>query len=215
VGAKPIVSYDGEVRRYTPAFYSAYPILREYYRVSNRFFLGIHELRRAMLAVLYAEEFYWQYMAVYLDILKKYFRIGRDLLECPILLVRPESFDQTERLSCVDFSKCGFVRHVLAGDPDMASTKASFAEAPVYCNGSDDVTAVYDHLERIGVAWDQRFDEAMNYRKDAGRIGALQAFREKLLTALNGGLEPGRDKALAWQYPFSTRLIDLPGSITL
>ena len=71
LGKKPLVSFDSEIRRYTPAFHSAYPVLQEYYRISNRFFLGIHELRRAMLAKLYDEDYYWQYMGAYFDILKK------------------------------------------------------------------------------------------------------------------------------------------------
>ena len=80
LGKKPLVSFDSEIRRYTPAFHSAYPVLQEYYRISNRFFLGIHELRRAMLAKLYDEDYYWQYMGAYFDILKKYFWIGRDIV---------------------------------------------------------------------------------------------------------------------------------------
>jgi hypothetical protein len=75
------------------------------------------------------------------------------------------------------------------------------------------VTAVYRHLERLGIPLIQRLEDALNYRKDASRIAALRALREKLQDALNGGLETGRTKALAWQYPFSTDFINLPGSI--
>jgi hypothetical protein len=213
LGQKPLTSYDAEIRRYTPAFHAGYPVLQEYYRLSNRFFLGIHELRRAMLAMLYDEDFYWQYMAAYFDILKKYFWIGRDIVDCRILLVRPENFDQTNDLGCVDFSRCDYARQVLAGDPDAASTKAAFADAPVYCNSSDDVTTVYRHLEQIGIALQQRLDDALNYRKDTARIGALRAFQKKLLVALNSGYERGRPKAFAWKHPFSTHFIGLPEPI--
>ena len=213
LGNKPLVSFDSEIRRYTPAFHSAYPVLQEYYRISNRFFLGIHELRGAMLAKLYDEDYYWQYMGAYFDILKKYFSIGRDIVDSRVLLIRPENFDQTVGLSCVDLSRCSYARQILAGDPDAASTKASFADAPVYCSSSEDVTAVYRHLERLGIPLVQRLEDALNYRKDASRIAALRALREKLQDALNGGLETGRTKAFAWQYPFSTDFINLPGSI--
>jgi hypothetical protein len=213
LGQKPFTSYDAEIRRYTPAFSAGYPVLQEYYRISNRFFLGVHELRHAMLATLYDEDFYWQYMAAYFDILKKYFWIGRDILDCRILLVRPENFDQTHGLGCVDFSRCDYARQVLASGPDAASTKAAFADAPVYCNSSDDVNAVYRHLERIGIALEQRLDDALNFRKDAARIVALRAFRQKLLFALDSGIEKGRPMAFAWQHPFSSHFIDLPGPI--
>jgi hypothetical protein len=220
LGLKPLTSYDAEIRRYTPAFQAGYPVLQEYHRLSNRFFLGIHELRRAMLAVLYDEDFYWQYMAAYFDILRRYFRIGRDIVGTRILLVRPENFDQTHDLACVDFSRCDYARQVLSDDPNAASTMAAFADAPVYCASSDDVTAVYRHLERIGIALEPRLDEALNYRKDAARIAALQAFQEKLLVTLYSGMERGRSTAFAWQHPFSTYFIDLrrpigsPGSET-
>jgi hypothetical protein len=213
MGQKPLTSYDAEIRRYTPAFLAGYPVLQEYHRLSNRFFLGIHELRRAMIAMLYDEDFYWQYMAAYFDILKKYFWIGRDIVDCRILLARPENFDQTEGLACVDLSRSDYARQVLAGDPDAASTKAAFAEAAVYCSSSDDVTAVCRHLERIGIALDGGLDGALNYRKDAARIAALGAFKEKLLVALNSGIERGRPKAFAWKHPFSTHFIDLPRPI--
>lgn len=213
LGMKPLVSFDSEIRRYTPAFQSAYPVLREYYRLSNRFFLGIHELRHAMLAKLYDEDYYWQYMAAYFDILKKYFRIGRDIVDGRVLLVRPENFDQMDGLGCVDLSRCGYARQVLAGDPDAASTKASFADAPVYCSGSDDVMAVYRHLERLGIPLVQHLEDALNYRKDAARIAGLRAFREKLQDGLDGGPERGRTKSFAWLYPFSTDFINVPGPI--
>ena len=213
LGMKPITSYDAEIRRYTPALYSAYPILREYYRISNRFFLGIHELRRAMLVMLYGDDFYWQYMAAYFDILKTYFWIGRDLVESRVLLARPDDFDQADRLSCVDFSRCDYVRQVLAAEPDAASTMAAFAEAPAYCNSSDDVAAVYRHLEGLGIPLARGLDDALSYRKDAARIAALQAFQEKLLAVLCGGLESRREKAWAWRHPFSIHCIDLPRSI--
>ena len=73
--------------------------------------------------------------------------------------------------------------------------------------------AVYRHLERLGIPLVQRLEDALNYRKDASRIAALRALGEKLQDALNGGLETGRTKAFAWQYPFSTDFINLPGSI--
>jgi hypothetical protein len=213
LGLKPLTSYDAEIRRYTPAFQAGYPVLQEYHRLSNRFFLGIHELRRAMLAMLYDEDFYWQYMAAYFDILRRYFWIGRDVGDLRILMVRPENFDQTHDLACVDFSRCDYARQVVSGDPDVDSTKAAFADAPVYCASSADVTAVYRHLVRIGIALEQRLDDALNYRKDADRIAALQAFQQKLLVTLDSGMERGRPTAFAWRHPFSTHFIDLPGPI--
>jgi hypothetical protein len=210
--ARPIVSFDAEVRRYTPAFWTAYPVLHEYYRISNRFFLGIHELRRAMLAMLYSEDFYWQYMAVYFEIMSKYFWLGRDIVKGRILLVRPEDFDQTEGLNCVDFSRCGYASRVLAAEPDAASTRALFAEGPIYCNSSDDVAAVYRHLQRIGIPLERRLEDALTYRKDAARIAGLRAFRERLLRALHEGLERERTKTFAWQSPFSAHCLDPPRS---
>jgi hypothetical protein len=212
-GLKPLTSYDAEIRRYTPAFHAGYPVLQEYYRLSDRFFLGVHELRRAMLAMLYDEDFYWQYMAAYFDILKKYFWIGRDIVDCRILLVRPANFDQADGFGCVDFSRCDYARQVLASGPNAASMKAAFADAPVYCNSSDDVTTVYRHLERIGIALEQRLDDALNYRKDAARIAALRAFQEKLLVTLVSGIESKRPPAFAWQHPFSSHFIDPQGTI--
>ncbi|MGD0722950.1 MAG: hypothetical protein ABR970_18090, partial [Roseiarcus sp.] len=210
-GAPPLVSYDAEIRRYTPAFQAAYPILGEFYRVSNRFFLGVLELRRAMLAFLWGEDFYWQYMATYLEILERHFLIGADVVKGPLRLVRAEGFDQTEWLGCVDLSRCDHARQGLAGDPDAAATRALFAEAPVYCRDSGDVAAIRAHLERLGIPLERRRAEALAWRKDAARVEAVRGFRLGLDAALTGGFEPGRPKALAWDHPFASDFIKLPG----
>lgn len=210
-GGKPITSYDAEIRRYTPAFVGAYPILSEYYRIYNKFLLGVLELRRSMLAAIHQEEFYWQYMAVYRDILKKYFLIGRDVVTTPVSLVRPQGFDQTEGLACLDLLACGYAGKALAQEPSAAATIELFAAAPVYCSGSVEAQSVFAHLERIGVPLAQRLDDAMSYRKDAARIAALQAFRERLVRAIFGGVERGRTRISEWERPFSTRFVDLPG----
>ncbi len=210
-GGKPITSYDAEVRRYTPAFLDAYPILSEYYRIYNKFFLGVLELRRSMLAMIYKEEFYWQYMSVYRDILKKYFLIGRDVVTTPVSLVRPQDFDQTDGLPCLDLLACGYAGKVLAQEPNAASTIELFAAAPIYCSGSVEAQSVFAHLERIGVPLARRLEDAVSYRKDAARIVALQAFREGLVRAIFGGVERGRTRISEWERPFSTQFVNLPG----
>ena len=209
-GAKPITSYDAEVRRYAPAFFDAYPVLYEYYRIYNRFFLGILEMRRSMIRTLHQEVFYWQYMAIYFDILKKYFLIGQDTVKASVLLVRPQDFDQAVGLTGIDLTRCGYGGQVLAHDPDAAGTAELFAAAPVYCKTSNEVRAVASHLERIGVPLAQRLDEAMNYRKDATRIAALRTLQETLVGSIFGGVEWGRTKDPAWRQPFPMQIINLP-----
>jgi hypothetical protein len=208
-GARPITSYDAEVRRYAPAFHAAYPVIAEYYRLYNRFFFGVYELRRSMLTMLFGEDFYWQYVAAYLDILDKYFLLGRDLVGASVSLVRPESFDQTEWLGCLDLLGCEYAAEVLAREPDAALTLQLFSEGPIYCKSSAEVKAFAAHLERIGVPLKERLADAKLYRKGGARIAALQRFRERLNAAINGGIERGRVKTPAWDNPYPTHFIGL------
>jgi hypothetical protein len=140
-GGRPIPSYDAEIRRYAPAFHAAYPVIAEYYRLYNRFFLGVYELRRSTLTMLFGEPTYRQYLAAYLDILKRYFLLGRDLVEEPILLVRPGSLDQREWLPSINLVGCEYAAEILARDPDAASTLALFSEGPIYAKSSAEARA--------------------------------------------------------------------------
>ena len=206
-GARLITSYDAEIRRFTPAFVAAYPVLQEFYRLSNRFLLGIHELRRAMLGFLWSQDLYWQYAATYFDILERYFLIGRDVVEGPLRLVRADAFEQTDLLGCVDLSRCAYTREALAREPDAAQTCALFAEAPAYCADSAGIAAFRRHLAAIGMPLARALGDARAYRKDAARIEAQRIFRMRLHVAMLGGVEPRRPKAEAWHRPFATDFI--------
>jgi hypothetical protein len=208
-GARPLTSYDAEVRRFTPAFFAAYPVLREYYRIYNKFFLGIYELRRSMLNTVYREEYYWQYMAVYFEILEKYFLIGHDAVKTPVLLVRPQDFDQAQGLGCMELTRCDYAGQALIQSPDAPGTIELFSAAPMYCARSSEVRLVAHHLQRIGAPLPRALDEAMAYRKDAARIAGLGALHQTLAATVQGGIEIGRPKIPAWHHPFGTRFIDL------
>jgi hypothetical protein len=206
-GVRPIACYDAEIRRYAPAFFAAYPVIAEYYRLYNRFFLGVYELRRSMLAMLFNEPYYWQYLGAYLDILRRYFLIGLDLADAPILLARPQAIDQREWLTCINLLGCEYAGEVLARDPDRASTLQLFADGPIYCKSSAEAQGVAALLERIGAPLSSGLAEATAHRKDAARIVGLHGFRERLNAALNDGVEKGRPKTPAWQNPFPTHFI--------
>jgi hypothetical protein len=208
-GGKPITSYDAEVRKYTPAFTDSYPVLSEYYRIYNKFLLGVYEIRRSMLKMIYQEELYWQYISVYFDILEKYFLIGRDVVKNPVLLVRPQAFDQVQGLTCLNLTGCGYAGPALAPQPDLAMTIELFSAAPIYCASSIEAQSVSSHLQRIGVPLNQHLDQARRYRKDPDRIAAAQRFGEKLVGAIYGGVEIGRPKSDVWHHPFDTQFIDL------
>jgi hypothetical protein len=209
-GFKAIASYDAEVRRYTPAFCGAYPVLAEYHRLYNRFFLGVHELRRSMLTMLFREEFYWQYSAAYLDALRKYFLIGGDVVSTPIRLVRPNDFDQTEWLGAINIVGGEYAGEVIAQAPSAAATLDLFVEAPIYCRTSAEVRSLSHHLGCVGLPLERALNDALAFSKDAARILALRAFQERLIVAINGGIERGRAKAPAWEHPFPTYFVTLP-----
>ena len=208
-GAKPLASYDAEIRRYAPAFRAAYPVIAEYLRLYNRFFLGVYELRRSTLTMLFDEPYYWQYAAAYLDILRKYFLIGFDLADAPILLVRPAAIDQRAWLPCINLLGCEYAGEVLARDPDAASTLHLFAEGPIYCRSSAEVEGVATLLARVGMPLDRGLAEARAYRKDAAEFLGLHGFLGRLNVALNQGVERGRTKTQAWENPFPTQFIGI------
>ncbi len=139
----------------------------------------------------------------------KYFLVGRDLVGASVSLVRPESFDQTEWLGCLDLLGCEYAVEVLAREPDAALTLQLFSEGPIYCKSSAEVKAMAAHLERIGVPLEARLADAMLYRKDGARIAALHGFRERLNAAINNGIERGRVKTPAWDNPYPTHFIGL------
>jgi hypothetical protein len=206
---KPLTSYDAEVRRYAPAFFGSHPIIAEYYRTYNRFYIGIHELRRAVLGTIFNEPFYWQYMAAYFDIINRYVLVGHDVVQSSVLLIRPKDFDQATDLIGVDLIRCQYAEQVLAQAPDAALTVQLFADAPIYCHSSAEVRKIHDLLVRIGIPMEKHLKDALAYRKDAARIAELQAFRDRLARTINSGVEWGRTKVLAWQQPFARRTIDL------
>ena len=207
---RALISYDAEVRRYAPAFFSSHPIISEYYRTYNRFYLGIHELRRSMIRTIFHEPFYWQYMAAYFDILSKYVLVGSDVVQSSVLLVRPRDFDQSTDLIGLDLTRSQYAQQVIAQTPDAALAMQLFAEAPIYCKNSTEVRGIQDLLVRIGIPLEQHLKDALSYRKDQTRIVALKAFRDRLAMAINGGIERGRTKVLAWQQPFDPQSINLP-----
>jgi hypothetical protein len=209
-GFRPIACYDAEIRRFAPAFHAAYPVISEYYRIYNRFFLGVYELRRAMLTMLFGEGIYWQYIAAYVDILNKYFLIGQDVIKSHVSLVRPESFDQTEWLSCLNLVGCHYAERALAQDPDAASTLELFVEAPLYCKSSGEVKGVAEHLRRIGIPLDQGLEDAVGYRKDGARIAALRGFHERLNYSINNGINRDRTKTADWARPFTIHFFGIP-----
>jgi hypothetical protein len=206
---RTITSYDAEVRKYAPPFIPAYPILGEYLRLYNRFFLGVHELRRSMLGVLYREEAYWRYMAAYLDALRRYVRVGHDLIEGQVFLVRPESPEQTSSLCCLELMTSDYADQAIAAGPDAATTIELFAAAPVYASSSAAVARIAAHLDGIGARLAERLAQAKVYRKDEARIAAFHDLRERLTRAIYAGLEMDRPKVSAWHHPFAVRFLDL------
>jgi hypothetical protein len=205
---KPITSYDAEIRRYTPAFCSDYRIVMEYYRLYTNFLLGICEIRDGMLNILRGEDYYWQYMAMYFHILRKYFLIGKDIGDVSVHLVRPEAVDQTRFLACLNLLE-SYTQAVLEANPAAALDLEFCTQLPLYCTSSRDMVIVARHLEGAGIPLAQYLDQAMNYRKDAARIEGLAKFKDKLLDGIATSKDFNKPIHDAWTQPFSGIFIDI------
>jgi hypothetical protein len=213
LGDVPIISYDSEVRRYTPAFVESHQILGEYYRIYNRFYLGVRVIREAMIEIIYDHQIYWEYMSAYFDVLDRYVLIGSDVTTAPVRLTRETTFEQSKRIGCIDTTRCFYLEQTLSQNPSMTQSMHLFADGPMYATKTTDVLAMKKHLMEIGAPLLQRRAEALNYRKDASRMAALSAFKGKLKHAYQKFIAAGSERwpppSIAWLRPFAQSYVDL------
>jgi hypothetical protein len=178
-----IMAATAEIRRFMPAFYDHFPILREY---RDAWQFASYETPQRYDVMLYClnNPIYWEYMTLSLYIIHNYFAVGKPFYDGMVHVVR--NMQPTADPGKFDIVGFPFFHHVIKTDWFLKNfTELKPHSLQLYCGENSWVEDLFakridDPLVKEGGYFWLRLQAALEWRDDAARRQAFAAYREGL-----------------------------------